>query len=113
MGVLTVILQVVLGLAFLGAGGSKLAGARQMKGDFDRFGYPRWFMYFTGGLETVAALGVLAGIFVPVLALLGGLLLVATMVGAIATHVRMKDPGSKIASPAILLSLAIIVLILI
>lgn len=100
MGVIAIVLQVVLGLAFLGAGGSKLAGAQQMIEDFDRFGYPRWFMYFTGAVEITGALAVLVGIFVPVLAVLGGLLLAATMVGAVATHLRMKDPGSKIAPPA-------------
>ena len=113
MGVLTVILQVALGLAFLGAGGSKLAGARQMKDDFDRFGYPRWFMRFTGVVETTGALGVLVGVFAPVLAVLGGLLLAATMVGALFTHVRVKDPGSKMAPPATLLVLAIIVIVLV
>lgn len=112
MGILTVVLQVVLGLAFIGAGGSKLAGTQQMKDDFDRFGYPRWFMYFTGGVEIAGALGVLAGVFVTGLALLGGLLLAATMIGAVFTHVRMKDSGSRIAPPTILLALAIIVVVL-
>ncbi len=113
METLTVILQIVLGLAFLGAGGSKLAGADQMKQDFDRSKYPRWFMYLTGVLEVVAALGVLTGIFVPLLALLGGLLISAVMIGAISTHVRMKDPGSRMAPPLVLLALAIVVVFLV
>ena len=113
MGILTIILQVVLGLAFVGAGGSKLAGSRQMKDDFDRFGYPRWFMYFTGGVEIFGALGLLVGIFVPALAPLGALLLAATMAGAIFTHVRVKDPGSRIVPPATLLVLAIIIAVLV
>lgn len=113
MGILTVVLQVVLGLVFLGAGGSKLAGTQQMVEMFDHFEYPRWFMYFTGAVEIVGALGVLVGVFAPVLALLGGLLLAATMVGAIFTHLRAKDPGSMMAPPAILLVLAIIVVVLV
>lgn len=113
MGILTIVLQVVLALAFIGAGASKLTGAQQMVDDFDRFNYPRWFMYFTGGLEVVAALGVLAGIFVPVLAVLGGLLIAATMIGALATHIRVKDPASKMAPPSVLLVLAIIVVVLV
>lgn len=113
MGILTVILQVFLGLAFFGAGSSKLAGAQQMRDNFDRFGYPRWFMYSTGAVEVVGAFGILAGIFVPVLAFWGGLLLAATMVGAVFTHLRMKDVGSKIAPPAILLVLTIIVVVLV
>ncbi|MGF1470683.1 MAG: DoxX family protein [Rubrobacteraceae bacterium] len=113
MGILTIILQVVLGLVFLGAGGSKLAGTQQMVGMFEHFKYPRWFMYFTGIVEVTGALAVLAGIFVPVLAVLGGLLLAATMVGALATHIRVGDPGSMMAPPAILLVLAIVVLFLV
>lgn len=113
MGALTTILQVVLGLAFLGAGASKLTGAQQMKDNFDRFGYPRSFMYLTGAIEVTGMVGMISGIFFPVLAVVGGLLLAATMIGAIFTHVRMKDPGSKIAPPTILLILTIIVVVLV
>ena len=113
MGILLVILLVVLGLAFLGAGGQKLAGSKQMVEMFDHFGYPRWFMYFTGVVEVVGALGVLAGIFVPVLAFLGALLLGATMIGALFTHVRVGDPASRMAPPAVLLVLAIVVIVLV
>lgn len=113
MEVLTIVLQVILGLVFLGAGGSKLAGAQQMVEMFEHFKYPRWFMYFTGVVEVTGALGVLAGIFVPVLALLGGLLLAATMTGALITHVRVKDPVSMMVPPAILLVLAIAVIVLV
>lgn len=113
MGILTVILQILLGLAFLGAGGSKLAGSQQMVEMFEHFRYPRWFMYFTGVVEVTGALGVLIGIFVPILALLGGLLLIATMIGALITHVRVKDPASRMAPPAVLLVLAVIVIFLV
>lgn len=113
MEVLTIVLQVILGLVFIGAGGSKLAGAQQMVEMFEHFKYPRWFMYFTGVVEVTGALGVLAGIFVPVLALLGGLLLAATMTGALITHVRVKDPVSMMVPPAILLALAIAVIVLV
>ncbi|CAN5838244.1 hypothetical protein BH23ACT11_BH23ACT11_20820 [soil metagenome] len=113
MGILTVILQVVLALVFIGAGGSKLVATQQMVEMFDHFKYPRWFMYFTGAVEVTGAVGVLVGILVPVLAVLGGLLLAATMVGAIFTHIRAKDPVSMMIPPSVLLALAIIVLVLV
>jgi uncharacterized membrane protein YphA (DoxX/SURF4 family) len=78
---------------------------------FDHFKYPRWFMYFTGAVEVVGALGVLVGVFVPVLAVLGGLLLAATMVGAVFTHIRAKDPVSMMIPPGILLVLSIAVVV--
>ena len=111
MGVIAIVLQVILGLAFLGAGGSKLAGTQQMVEMFDHFKYPRWFMYFTGVVEIFGALGVLLGIFVPVLAVLGALLLAATMVGAVLTHVRSRDPLSMMIPPGILLVLSVAVVV--
>jgi uncharacterized membrane protein YphA (DoxX/SURF4 family) len=111
MGVIETVLQVLLGLAFLGAAGSKLAGTQQMVEMFDHFKYPRWFMYFTGAVEVVGALGVLVGVFVPVLAVLGGLLLAATMAGAVFTHIRAKDPVSMMIPPGILLVLSIAVVV--
>ena len=110
MEVIGVVLQVLLGLVFLGAAGSKLAGMQQMVEMFDHFGYPRGFMYFTGIVEVVGALGVLLGIFVPVLAVLGALLLAATMVGAVLTHIRAKDPFSMIIPPGVLLVLSVAVI---
>ena len=113
MGILLVILQITLGLAFLGAGGQKLAGSEPMVGVFDRFGYPRWFMYFTGAVEVTGAVGVLAGIFAPALALLGALLLAATMIGALFTHARVGDPAYRMGPPAALLALAVVVMALV
>ena len=110
VGILTKILQAFLGLAFLGAGGQKLAGADQMVEDFDRFGYPQWFMYATGTIEITGALGMLVGLARPVVAPFAGLLLAATMTGALATHIRMKDPAQKMVPPTVLLTLSSVVL---
>lgn len=38
MEITTIVLQILLGLAFFGAGGSKLAGVQSLKADFKRFG---------------------------------------------------------------------------
>lgn len=111
MRTLTKILQVLLGLAFLGAGGQKLAGADQMVDDFDRFRYPRWFMYVTGAIETTGALGMLVGLARPLVVPFAGMLLAATMTGALATHMRMKDPAQKMVPPTILLTLSTLVLV--
>ena len=110
MEILTKVLQVLLGAAFLGAGGQKLAGAEQMVEDFDHFGYPRWFMYVTGTIEVTGALGVLLGLVRPVAAPFAGLLLAATMTGALATHVRLKDSTQKMVPPTVLLTLSTVVL---
>jgi uncharacterized membrane protein YphA (DoxX/SURF4 family) len=74
--------QVVLAGMFLLAGGSKLAGAAAMVALFDAVGVGQWFRYLTGGIEVVSAVALL----VPSLAAFGAVALVATMVGAVATH---------------------------
>jgi uncharacterized membrane protein YphA (DoxX/SURF4 family) len=101
--------QVVLGLAFLGTGGQKLAGTDRMVDDFARFRYPQWFRVVTGAVEVAGATGMLVGLFLPRLVPVAGLLLGGTMIGAIATHVAVKDPASKIVPPTGLLALAVAV----
>ena len=89
--------QVVLAGMFLLAGGSKLLGAPAMVGLFDAIGIGQWFRYLTGLIEVGSALALL----VPSFAVFGALALVATMVGAIVTHLFIV--GGSPAMPAILL----------
>jgi len=100
------VLQVLLIVAFLGAGGQKLAGAEGMVSEFERYGYPDWFMYFTGAVEVTGAAGLLLGFFRPLLTPLAALLLTATMVGAVFTHVRLEDPVQSALPPSALLVIA-------
>ena len=109
MQILAIILQVLLGLAFLGAGGQKLAASEEMVNDFERFGYPRWFLYATGAVEITGAIGMLAGIFVPLVGALAGMWLAAVMLGALFTHLRTKDSASKMVPALVLLVLVLAV----
>ncbi len=89
--------QLVLAGMFLLAGGSKLAGAPAMVALFDGIGVGQWFRYVTGGIEVVSAIALL----VPSLAAFGALALVATMIGAVATHLFIV--GGSPAVPVLLL----------
>ena len=53
------ILSGLVALAFLGAGGAKLAGAAAMVELFDKVGRGQWFRYLTGLLEVAGAIGLL------------------------------------------------------
>src|SRR5437763_3826504 len=77
------ILQIAAAGMFLMAGFSKLSGNAQMVGLFDAIGLGQWFRYVTGSVEVVGAVLLL----IPRLSGLGALLLVGTMLGAVATHV--------------------------
>ena len=91
------ILQIAAAAMFLMAGGSKLAGAQPMVDMFDAIGVGQWFRYVTGLIEVGSAVALLA----PSLAPFGAIALVATMAGAILTHLFIVG-GSPLV-PAILL----------
>lgn len=75
-------LRILLALAFFSAGIAKLTGVPQMVQVFDAIGIGQWFRYLTGGVEIMGAVLLL----VPTTGFFGGLLLLVTMLGAIATH---------------------------
>ena len=91
-------LRILLALAFGAAGAAKLAGAPQMVQVFEAIGFGQWFRYVTGAVEVVGAVLLL----VPATGFLGGLLLTATMAGAVATHLVLIG-GSP--APAVVLAL--------
>lgn len=112
MNVIAGILQILLGLAFIGAGGSKIAGVQMQVENFDRWRLPQSFRPVVGTVEIIGAIGMLVGLFVPVIGLLAAVWLSAAMVGALVTHTRIKDKLSNFVPPALLLTLSVIVLIL-
>ena len=90
------ILQIGAAGMFLMAGFSKLSGDPQMVEMFDAIGFGQWFRYVTGSVEVLGAVLLL----IPRLSGLGALLLVGTMLGAVATHLFVIG-GSPL--PAIIL----------
>jgi putative oxidoreductase len=90
----------LVALAFIGAGGAKLAGVPVMVEMFDKVGLGRWFRYFTGLLEVVGAIGLL----IPRYAFYAAVLLATVMVGAIVAHVAVL--GGSPAPAAVLLVLS-------
>ena len=90
------ILQIGAAGMFLMVGFFKLSGDPRMVGLFDAIGLGQWFRYVTGSLEVLGAVLLL----IPRLSGLGALLLVGTMLGAVATHLFVVG-GSPL--PAIIL----------
>jgi putative oxidoreductase len=89
----------LVALAFIGAGGAKLAGAAAMVELFDKVGLGQWFRYFTGLLEIAAGIGLLISRY----AFYAAVLLAIVMVGAIIAHLTVL--GSSPAAPVVLLVL--------
>jgi len=95
---------VLVGLAFLAAGGSKLAGAPTMVEIFAKIGFGQWFRILTGLLEVAGAVG----LFVPRWTVSAAALLAVVMVGAIGLHLTIL--GGNPAAPILLLILAALII---
>lgn len=97
-------LQVVLGLAFLAAGGAKLAGVQQFVDLFDKIGFGQWFRYFTALCEIVG--GVL--LLWPKTVLPAVALLCCVMVGAAISHLSVThdSPADAVVFFVLLATLA-------
>jgi|SRR5690625_3411733 len=108
---ISIILQVLLGIGFIMFGYQKFV-SEDMKQGFYHFGYNDAFRIFTGSFEIASAIVVLVGIWVKPLATIGGLMIVATMTGAILTHIKIKDEFKNMLMPIILFVLGVIVVIL-
>ena len=92
------ITQIVVAAMFLLVGGLKLTGAPALVALFDAIGAGQWLRYVTGSIEVVSGLALL----VPSLAAFGALLLVPTMVGAIATQLFIVG-GSPVPATVLLI----------
>lgn len=104
-----IIVQVVLGLLFVSIGSMTVAGRKMFVDNFRHFGYPQWFRVVIGSLEVLGGLGLLIGIWLPWLAALASAGLTLVMLGAILTHLRIREPLQKIVLPIVMGALAIVV----
>ena len=75
-------LRILLSLAFVGAGGAKLAGVEMMVATFDQIGFGQTLRYFTGAVEMIGA----ALLWLPRRQVVGAAVLGGTMAGAVLTH---------------------------
>jgi uncharacterized membrane protein YphA (DoxX/SURF4 family) len=96
------ILKIALGLAFMAAGFSKLAGAPPMVAIFAKIGFGQWLRILTGFLEVAGAIG----LFVPRYTFFAASLLATVMVGAVGFHLAML--GGNPTPPIVLLILALV-----
>ncbi len=80
--------------------------------NFDSLHLPQWFRPVVGIVEIIGVVGILAGVAVPWVAALAALWLVAVMLGALMTHIRVRDVAQNFVPPAVVLCVAAIVVAL-
>lgn len=112
MNVVLIVLQTLLGLVFLGAGGSKIAGVPTQIQNFDHWHISQRLRPVVGLFEIVGALGMLGSILLPWLAPIAALWLVMIMLGALLTHIRIHDTAQHFVPPFALLCFAALVAVL-
>ena len=96
-------LGLVLAIFFLMAGGAKLFNPEAHSENFANWGYPLWFLYMTGIIEVGGAIGLL----IPPARFYSTLVLSATMIGAVLTHLMAGEIGA-VPVPSVLLALLIL-----
>jgi putative oxidoreductase len=94
------VLQILVAIAFLGAGSAKLGGAAPMVAVFAKVGIGQWFRFVTGTLEVGGAVGLLW----PRTSFYAASVLAVVMVGAITAHLTVL--GGNPTPPIILLVLS-------
>ena len=108
----TSILAGVLVVAFAAAGFAKLAAVPAMRTRAEHVGFSVSAYRRIGFLEVLAVLGLLAGVFVPLIGALaaGGLLIL--LGGAVVVHLRNGDGVREIAPAVMLAVLSLVLLVL-
>jgi hypothetical protein len=98
------ILAGLLVVAFAAAGSAKLAAVPAMRDRATHVGFSVSAYRWIGLLEVLAVLGLLVGLFVPVIGALAAAGLLMLLGGALVTHLRNGDGVREIA-PALVLGL--------
>lgn len=119
MHVLMPMLQVIVALGLLNvwlvrAGRStpyRGGNAKTMVEEFAAYGLPDWMRKLVGMLKIVAALALIVGIWVPVVVAPTALLVSVLMVGALAMHVKVRDPMRKSIPAFLVLALCIALIV--
>lgn len=81
--------------------------AQSMKEEFAAYGLPAWSMYVVGTLKVGLAVALIAGLWLPTVVVPAALLLGGLMLGAVAAHLKIRDPLRKSMPALVMLLLSI------
>ena len=118
MNTLVLLLQIIVALGLLNvwllrfnkATAYRGGQATTMREEFAAYGLPVWFCYLMGFLKVGSALALLAGIFLPELVFPAAALIAVLMAGALAMHVKVKDPVIKSLPALLVLVMCLVIL---
>lgn len=87
--------------------------AKNLSEEFVKYGLPYWFMILTGVLKVGFAILLLLGLWFPGIAYYSAIGISLLMAGALAMHLRVKDPLKKSLPAFSLLVLSLVVVLFI
>jgi len=96
----SIVLQILIGLGILNVWllrsgqktGYRGGHARTLKHEFEVYGLPTFAFYLVGTIKIAAALALIVGIWMPILVIPAALMMIILMLGALAMHIKVKDP---------------------
>lgn len=111
----SVVLQVIAGLGLINvwlvrprsATAFRGGSSQTLREEFVAYGLPDWCFYAVGASKIVSAVMLIVGIWVPQLVLPAALVIAVLMVGALAMHVKVKDPLTKSVPALLMLAMVI------
>jgi uncharacterized membrane protein YphA (DoxX/SURF4 family) len=118
MSTIGTVLSIVLAVAFAGAGGTKIANVGPHEAEFPRYNLPaidaQRARVLVGAIELIASLLLIIAVIAasPGLAVVGAIVVILMMIGAVGTHARIGDPPPKMMPAAVLGILGVLLLIL-
>ncbi len=112
MNIVLVVLAVLLGIAVSFSAVGKLRRMPQVVEMMHHVGVKDSQIPLLAMAELLGALGLLLGIWVPILGLLGALGLTAYFIGAVISHLRVKDTAKEFGPALGLAILSLVVLVL-
>ena len=81
--------------------------ARSMREEFAAYGLPGWSPYVIGTLKVGSAVCLIAGLWIPYLVFPSASLVAVLMLGALAMHLKIRDPLKKSVPALVMLALSI------
>ena len=114
-------LQIIIALGIINVWCFRRAKASAYRGgnalnieeEFAAYGLPKWVFYTVGISKVSCAIALILGIWLSALVLPAAGLLTLLMLGAVAMHLKVKDPLIKFLPAAVLLSMCLIVVFLV
>lgn len=82
-------------------------GAANMEQEFRAYGLPTWFMYIIGTAKMIIAALLAIGLWIPAVVVPAAAVLAVLMIGAVAMHIKVRDPLMKMLPAMAMLAMAI------